>query len=79
MAQGVRTALRSDWSIATTGIAGPDGGTPEKPVGTVWVAVAGPNGVVSRKGNFPGTRDLVIERAAISGLNMLRRQLAGFP
>ncbi|MBK6775716.1 MAG: competence/damage-inducible protein A [Flavobacteriales bacterium] len=76
MAQGVRTALRSDWAIATTGIAGPDGGTPDKPVGTVWVAVAGPNGVVSRLGNFPGTRDLVIERAAMSGLNMLRKQLA---
>ena len=75
MAQGVRQALRSDWAIATTGIAGPDGGTPDKPVGTVWVAVAGPNGVVSRIGNFPGTRDLVIERAAMSGLNMLRKQL----
>ncbi len=75
MAQGVRTALRSDWAIATTGIAGPDGGTPEKPVGTVWIAVAGPQGVVSRIGSFPGTRDLVIERAAMSGLNMLRKEL----
>ncbi len=75
MAQGVRLALRSDWAIATTGIAGPDGGTPEKPVGTVWIAVAGPQGVVSRLGNFPGTRDLVIERAAMSGLNMLRKEL----
>jgi nicotinamide-nucleotide amidase len=75
MAQGVRMALRSDWAISTTGIAGPGGGTPGKPVGTVWVAVAGPNGVVSRLGNFPGTRDLVIERAAMSGLNMLRKQL----
>lgn len=75
MAQGVRQALRSDWAVATTGIAGPDGGTPEKPVGTVWIAVAGPNGVSSRLGNFPGSRDLVIERAARSGLNMLRREL----
>ncbi len=75
MAQGVRAALRSDWAIATTGIAGPDGGTPEKPVGTVWIAVAGPDGVVSKLGNFPGARDLVIERAAMSGLNLLRREL----
>jgi len=75
MAQGVRAALRSDWAIATTGIAGPDGGTPDKPVGTVWIAVAGPDGVISRMGGFPGTRDLVIERAAMSGLNMLRKCL----
>lgn len=77
MASGVRLALRSDWAIATTGIAGPDGGTPDKPVGTVWLAVAGPNGVVSKLGNFPGTRDLVIERAARSALNLLRKQLLG--
>lgn len=77
MAQGVRTALRSDWAIATTGIAGPDGGTLEKPVGTVWIAVAGPHGVTSRIGGFPGSRELVIERAAMSGLNMLRKQLIG--
>lgn len=75
MAQGVRAALRSDWAMATTGIAGPDGGTPEKPVGTVWIAVAGPDGVVSRLGNFPGARELVIERAAMSALNMLRKEL----
>lgn len=75
MAQGVRAALRSDWAIATTGIAGPDGGTPEKPVGTVWIAVAGPDGVISKLGGFPGARDLVIERAAMSGLNLLRKQL----
>ena len=75
MAQGVRAALKSDWAIATTGIAGPDGGTPDKPVGTVWLAVAGPHGVVSKLGGFPGTRDLVIERAAMSGLNLLRKCL----
>ena len=61
--------------VAVTGIAGPSGGTADKPVGTVWIAVAGPNGVISRLGGFPGTRDLVIERAAMSGLNMLRKCL----
>jgi nicotinamide-nucleotide amidase len=75
MAMGVREALRSDWALATTGIAGPDGGTPDKPVGTVWIAVAGPRGVYSKLGNFPGTRDLVIERASRSALNLLRRRL----
>ncbi|MEO5585352.1 MAG: CinA family nicotinamide mononucleotide deamidase-related protein [Flavobacteriales bacterium] len=75
MAEGVRNALKSDWAVATTGVAGPDGGTPDKPVGTVWLAVAGPNGVVSSKGVFMGTRDLVIRRSAVAALNMLRKQL----
>ncbi len=75
MAEGVRKALKSDWAVATTGVAGPDGGTMEKPVGTVWIAVAGPHGVTSSKGVFMGTRDLVIRRAAIVALNMLRKQL----
>jgi nicotinamide-nucleotide amidase len=75
MATGVRTALRTDWSVALSGIAGPDGGTPDKPVGTVWIAVAGPKGVQSKLVNFPGTRELVIERSALAGLNMLRKRL----
>lgn len=75
MAVGVREALRTDWSIALSGVAGPDGGTAEKPVGTVWVAVAGPGGVRSFKGFFPGTRDLVIKRSALAALNLLRRAL----
>ena len=79
MAQGVREALRTTWSIALSGVAGPDGGTPEKPVGTVWSAVAGPDGVRSVKGHFPGTRDLVIKRSALAALNMLRRALLDRP
>jgi nicotinamide-nucleotide amidase len=75
MAEGVKRALKSDWAVATTGIAGPDGGTVEKPVGTVWIAVAGPDGVVATKGVFMGSRDLVIRRAAMAALNMLRRRL----
>ncbi len=42
MAEGVRQKLRSDYAIATSGVAGPDGGSEEKPVGTVWVSIAGP-------------------------------------
>ncbi len=77
MASGVRQALRTDWSIALSGVAGPDGGTPDKPVGTVWMAVGGPDGVRSAMGLFPGSRDLVIKRSAIAALNMLRKQLLG--
>jgi nicotinamide-nucleotide amidase len=75
MATGVKAALRTHWSIALSGVAGPDGGTPDKPVGTVWIAVAGPEGVRSKRVNFPGTRDLVIERSALAGLNLLRKWL----
>lgn len=77
MASGVRTALRTDWSLALSGVAGPDGGTAEKPVGTVWIAVAGPGGVEAIKGYFPGTRDLVIKRSALAALNLLRKKLNG--
>jgi len=48
-------------------------------VGTVWIAVAGPDGVVSERGVFMGTRDLVISRAATAALNMLRKQLISAP
>lgn len=77
MASGVREALKTDWSIAISGVAGPDGGTPEKPVGTVWIAVAGPKGVVSKMGQFSGNRVLVIKRSGYAALGMLRRALLG--
>jgi nicotinamide-nucleotide amidase len=75
MASGVRHALKTDWSIALSGVAGPDGGTAEKPVGTVWIAVAGPDRVEAVKVYFPGTRDLVIKRSALAALNLLRLRL----
>lgn len=77
MATGVRQALRTDWSIAISGIAGPDGGTADKPVGTVWIAVAGKEGLRSVLRHFPGTRDLVIKRSAVTALNLLRQCLLG--
>ena len=77
MANGVRAALRTDWSIALTGIAGPDGGTPDKPVGTVWIAVAGPDGMHSVLGHFSGSRGVVIARSALTALDMLRKRLLG--
>lgn len=59
MAHGVRRQLKTDWSVAVTGIAGPTGGTPEKPVGTVCFAIAGPNFEDSRREIFSGDRKAI--------------------
>lgn len=75
MAAGARKLLETDYALATSGIAGPDGGTDEKPVGTVWIALAHPDGVYSKKFLFHGGRQQVIERAATSALELLRRKL----
>ncbi|MCQ2319016.1 MAG: competence/damage-inducible protein A [Bacteroidales bacterium] len=75
MAVGVRNLLKTDYAVATTGIAGPDGGTEQTPVGTVWIAVATPNGVVSKVSNFGKDRGNNIERASITALEMLRQEL----
>ncbi len=72
MALGAQKTLRADYAIATTGIAGPDGGTDEKPVGTVWIAVAGPSGVLSKKYIFKHSRERNIIRTTHTALNMLR-------
>ncbi|HZY35707.1 MAG TPA: competence/damage-inducible protein A [Mucilaginibacter sp.] len=71
MVAGALTRFNSDYAIAVTGIAGPDGGTPEKPVGTVWVAVANVNKIFAKKLTFGNKRLQNIERSAISALNML--------
>ena len=75
MAANVRKKLNTDYSIAVSGIAGPTGGTPEKPVGTVWIAIAAPDKVISRKFLFGDNRGRNIHLSAITGLNMLRKEL----
>lgn len=77
MALGVKRISGADYAIATTGVAGPTGGTTEKPVGTVWIAIATPVGVVSRKMQYGKLRDQNIERASSSAINMLRLILLG--
>lgn len=73
MATGARKLLETDYAVSTTGIAGPDGGSDEKPVGTVWIAVAGPSGVVSKKYTFKHNRERNIIRSTQTALNLLRK------
>ena len=75
MASGIRKRYDTDWGVATSGIAGPDGGTAEKPVGTVWIAVASEGSVIARKFTFGDHRDINIRRASLAALNMLREQI----
>jgi nicotinamide-nucleotide amidase len=65
--------LNTDFAVSTTGIAGPDGGTDEKPVGTVWLAVASKNGVIAQKYIFGDNRERNISRSSQTALQMLRR------
>jgi nicotinamide-nucleotide amidase len=79
MAEGARTRLGTDWAIAITGIAGPDGGTAEKPVGTVWLAIAGPpelGGTREKKLFWPGDREQVRRMASVTALHLLYKTLA---
>ena len=72
MAKGVRDLMEADFGVATTGVAGPGGGTEEAPVGTVWIGLASPWGVVSKCFNFGKDRENVINRATIAAYEMLR-------
>jgi nicotinamide-nucleotide amidase len=75
MADGARRRLGVDVAVSVTGIAGPDGGTPEKPVGLVYLAASGPNGSSAREFNVPGDRATVRARATAMALHLLRRHL----
>ncbi len=78
MVQGALQNFKSDYAIAVTGIAGPDGGTPEKPVGTVWIGVANTEKTITKKFQFGNKRMQNIERTAIAALNMMHLLLEEF-
>lgn len=75
MAEGVREVLSADWGIATSGIAGPDGGTDDKPVGTVWIGISGPTGSFAKRFQFGNNRERNIKRSALMALDLLRNAL----
>ncbi len=77
MAEGLRERSGVEVAVATTGIAGPTGGSPEKPVGLVFSAVAAPDGTRAFRSTYPGDRATVVERAVATDLNRLRLVLLG--
>jgi nicotinamide-nucleotide amidase len=75
MAEGARTRLGVDVAVSVTGVAGPDGGTEEKPVGLVHLAAVGPDGPVAHEFNVPGDRATIRSRSTVMALHLLRRLL----
>lgn len=78
MISGALKNFETDYAIAVSGIAGPDGGTPDKPVGTVWIAVANQHKTIAKKFSFGNKRQQNIERSAMAALNLLFRLLKEF-
>jgi nicotinamide-nucleotide amidase len=75
LARGIRSRFGTTWGVGITGIAGPTGGTPEKPVGTVHIAVSGPNGDTHRKLLWQGPRTIVKWYSTQQALDLLRREI----
>jgi len=79
MAEGVRKAAGADIGLATTGIAGPDGGSAEKPVGTLWLALADGAGTIAHRYQLMTDRARNKELASQLALDWIRRRLLGLP
>jgi nicotinamide-nucleotide amidase len=75
MARGVRVVTQSDLGLSVTGVAGPGGGTPEKPVGLIYVGLAAPGQVQVKRLTFAGDRDIIRLRTARFAMDWLRREL----
>lgn len=75
MAEGVKALFKTDYAIATSGIAGPKGGTENKPIGTTWIAIATPEKIISQKFLLGDGRERNIMRSSATALNMLRKIL----
>jgi nicotinamide-nucleotide amidase len=78
MAEGAKDKLSVDFAIAVSGIAGPGGGTPDKPVGTSWIAVAGPSRTVAEKFTFGKDRERNIQKTIFAALNMLVKEVEDY-
>jgi len=76
MAAGIRERLETDIGVSDTGVAGPGGGTPEKPVGLVYLHASGPDGELAASFNLPADRETVRARAAVAALHLVRRLLS---
>jgi nicotinamide-nucleotide amidase len=77
MAEGARQRFGTTYALATSGIAGPDGGTPDKPVGTIWIAAATPEATHAQLLRLGGSREQNIHLTALNALNLLRKILTG--
>jgi nicotinamide-nucleotide amidase len=75
MARGARRLMGTDYAVAVTGIAGPTGGTADKPVGTVWIAIDSARGLLTEKQIFADNRQINISRSSYGALNLLRKQI----
>jgi PncC family amidohydrolase len=77
MAEGVKSRSGADWALSVTGIAGPEGGSVEKPVGTVFIGLAGPSGTEVKQFSFGGDREQLRWRTVVKAVELLWRALTG--